>query len=152
MRALVAERAGERARVAERDDPAGDGVLIEATFSSVNYKDAMAVAGRPGVLRSTPMVPGIDVVGTADGREVVVTGSGLGERRDGGLAQRVLADPEAVVPVPEAFGARRAAAIACSALPTKFSTTCCSSVATAMTGRVERSSRHSSMSSDSRRR
>lgn len=112
MRALVADRPGESATVRDRDDPGGDGVLLEATWSSVNYKDALAATGRPGVLRSLPMVPGIDVVGTdRNGLEVVVTGAGLGERRDGGYAQRVVVDPGAAVPVPRAFGPVRTAAI-----------------------------------------
>lgn len=112
MNALVADRAGEPAAVRDVDEPAGDGVLIDGAWSSVNYKDALAVTGRPGILHSLPMVPGIDVVGTdPDGREVVVTGAGLGERRDGGYASRVLVDPAAAVPVPAVFGPARAAAI-----------------------------------------
>lgn len=111
MRALVAQAPGEPASLEDAPEPVGDGVLLEAGWSSINYKDALAVAGRPGVLRSTPMVPGIDAVGTLDDVEVVVTGTGLGERRDGGFAERVLIDPLLAVPVPTRFGARRAAAI-----------------------------------------
>ena len=111
MRALVAERRGEAAALQDRDEPAGDGAVVAAAYSSVNYKDALAVAGRPGILRSLPMVPGIDVAGVLDGDDVVVTGAGLGERRDGGFAEAVLVDPATAVPVPEAFGLARAAAI-----------------------------------------
>lgn len=111
MRAIVAAEAGTRAVLGEHPDPQGDGV-IEARWSSLNYKDAMAVAGRPGVLRSLPLVPGIDVVGVdADGRTVVVTGAGLGERRDGGFAARVAIDPVAAVAIPDRFTPAQAAAI-----------------------------------------
>ena len=114
MRALVVPGKGEPAALAERDAPvAGDGeVVLSADWSSVNYKDAMAAAGRPGILRSTPMVPGIDVAGTADdGTEWVVVGAGLGERRDGGFAERVAVERATAVRVPEGFGTRGAAAI-----------------------------------------
>ena len=114
MRALVAESKGEPAAPADRAAPvAGDGeVLLDVAWSSVNYKDALAVAGRPGVLRSLPLVPGIDAAGTGpDGAQLVVTGAGLGERRDGGYAEQVVADADSVVPVPQRFGPRGAAAI-----------------------------------------
>lgn len=114
MRALVAERKGEPAALQQRAEPeaSGDEVVLTTAWSSLNYKDGLAVAGRPGVLRSLPLVPGIDVAGTApDGSELVVTGAGLGERRDGGLAERVAVERAVAVPVPEAFGLRGAAAI-----------------------------------------
>ena len=114
MRALVAASKGEAAVVTEHGDPSAgaDEVVLRADWSSVNYKDAMAAAGRPGILRRLPMVPGIDVAGTADdGSKWVVTGAGLGERRDGGFAERVAVQREVAVPVPARFGARRAAAI-----------------------------------------
>jgi acrylyl-CoA reductase (NADPH) len=110
VRALVVTEAGSPASLVDRPDP--DGAPLEALWSSLNYKDALAVAGRPGVLRALPLVPGIDVVGrTADGEVVVVTGAGLGERVDGGLAERVLVDPATAVPVPAAFTPQQAAAI-----------------------------------------
>ena len=110
MRALVASEPGRAAALAERPDP--DGEVLAALWSSLNYKDALAVAGRPGVLRSLPMVPGIDVVGrSARGDLLVVTGAGLGERRDGGLAERVAIDPATAVLVPPAFTPQQAAAI-----------------------------------------
>ncbi|WP_375388045.1 zinc-binding dehydrogenase [uncultured Amnibacterium sp.] len=110
MRALVATEAGRAAAPEEHPDPTGS--VLEVGWSSLNYKDALAVAGRPGVLRSLPMVPGIDAVGAvADGRQVIVTGAGLGERTDGGLAQRVAIDPSTAVPVPDAFSPAQAAAI-----------------------------------------
>ena len=93
--------------------PAGPGELeLAVDFSSLNYKDALAVAGLPGILRALPMVAGIDAVGrTADGAMLVVTGGGLGERRDGGLAERVVVERSTAVPVPAAFSPAQAAAI-----------------------------------------
>ncbi|MFC4636824.1 MDR family oxidoreductase [Deinococcus hohokamensis] len=74
--------------------PAGE-VTVEVTHSSLNYKDGMAVSGRPGILRRLPMTPGIDLAGKVlhdvsgtyqPGETVIVTGWGLGERHDGGYA------------------------------------------------------------------
>lgn len=110
MRAILATEQGAPARLTDRPDP--EGAAVTGLWSSLNYKDALAVAGRPGVLRSLPMVPGIDVVGRDDaGRTVIVTGAGLGERVDGGLADRVAIDPSTAVPVPDAFTPQQAAAI-----------------------------------------
>ena len=111
MRAIVATAEGEPASLREVAEPRGD-ALLHVAWSSLNYKDALAVAGRPGVLRGLPRIAGIDAVGTtASGERVVVTGAGLGEGRDGGLAERVAIDPDTAVPVPAAFDDRRAAAI-----------------------------------------
>lgn len=79
-----------------RDDlPDGD-VLVEVQFSSLNYKDALAVLGKKGVIRSYPMIPGIDLAGLvvesdspdfSVGQEVFATGGGLGEVLPGGFSQ-----------------------------------------------------------------
>lgn len=99
----------------------GDGeVSILAEYSSLNYKDALALAGRPGIIRAVELTAGIDVVGVVHeskdarwtpGDRVVVTGRGLGETRDGGLATRVVVPGDAPVRIPDAFTARQAAAI-----------------------------------------
>lgn len=74
--------------------PEGE-VTVQVTHSSLNFKDGMAVAGRPGILKRLPMTPGIDLAGTvlhdesgtyAPGDGVLLTGWGLGERHDGGYA------------------------------------------------------------------
>jgi acrylyl-CoA reductase (NADPH) len=110
VRALLVTEPDTAAALAERPDP--EGTVLAAMWSSLNYKDALAVAGRPGVLRSLPMVPGIDVVGRGEqGDVLVVTGAGLGERVDGGLAERVAVDPITAVLLPEAFAPQQAAAI-----------------------------------------
>ncbi len=101
------------------DPEPGDGVLA-VSWSGINYKDALAVAGKPGVLRRLPMTPGIDAVGALQagapapwrpGQRVVVTGAGLGEWRDGGFADRVDIPLAAAVPLPDGMTERRAAAI-----------------------------------------
>ena len=94
--------------------------LIDVSHSTVNYKDGMAVMGRPGVVRDYPMVPGIDVVGTvvesasdrwAPGTLVTVNGFDVGEAHWGGLAQRARMKSEWLTAVPDGFDASQAAAI-----------------------------------------
>lgn len=93
-------------------DHAGEGdTVIDVSHSSLNYKDAMALRGDRGVARTLPLVPGIDAVGTADGRLVTVNGAGLGERRHGGYTPTVRMDSAHVVDVPARFTAQQAAAI-----------------------------------------
>lgn len=95
---------------------AGD-VVIKSQYSDVNYKDALAATGAGKILRSFPLVGGIDVAGTvvassdrrfAKGDKVVVTGSGLGEDRDGGYSEYVRVPGESVIPMPEGFNAKKA--------------------------------------------
>lgn len=96
---------------------------IDVEYSSLNYKDALALEGKPGVLRAFPIIPGIDAVGRVrasdvaaahgfDGGElVVVTGAGIGEEFSGGLATMALVPASAAVRVPGGFGALEAAAV-----------------------------------------
>lgn len=96
--------------------------LVAVTRSSVNYKDGLAVAGDPGVVRTDPLVPGIDVVGTvvavgpdvqdvAVGERVVLTGAGAGETRHGGWAEQCVVPVDALVVLPERLDDDLAAAI-----------------------------------------
>ena len=99
----------------------GDGsVTIDVHYSALNYKDALALTGSPGVVRKPPLIPGIDcsgiISGSSDpslpvGTEVVITGFGYGENRHGGLATRVVADPEHVIAIPSGLSIRDAAII-----------------------------------------
>ncbi|GAA5532675.1 MDR family oxidoreductase [Deinococcus aluminii] len=91
------------------DLPEGD-TLVRVTHSSLNYKDGLAVAGRPGVLKSYPMTPGIDLAGTVvqdqtgtyqPGDAVLLTGWGIGERQDGGYAEYARVKAGWLVPLPE---------------------------------------------------
>lgn len=90
------------------DLPPGD-VLIRVAYSSLNYKDALAVSGHPGVAKSLPLVPGIDAAGTVEhsessqfqpGDKVLVTGYSMGESRWGGYSGYVRMPAENVVPLP----------------------------------------------------
>ncbi|SFN40937.1 acrylyl-CoA reductase (NADPH) [Mycetocola miduiensis] len=104
-----------------RDSDLGAGdTLISVQYSSINYKDGLALCGRPGVVRSWPLIPGIDLAGTVEasdsgawspGDRVVLTGAGLGESSHGGLSQRARVDGSALVRVPDALGPLRTAAI-----------------------------------------
>lgn len=123
-RALVVEKNddGTHARIVTGSaDLLGDGdVLIDVTHSSLNYKDAMALAGDPGVARTFPLVPGIDAVGVvvesgserfAPGDRVLVNGAGLGEFRHGGYATRLRVDAAATIAVPDSLSSHHAAAL-----------------------------------------
>jgi acrylyl-CoA reductase (NADPH) len=89
--------------------PAGE-VLVRVAYSSLNYKDGLAVTGKPGVIRTFPMVPGVDFAGTVEestsanfnvGDEVVVTGCGTSEIYWGGYAEYARLDQDFIVPVPK---------------------------------------------------
>lgn len=103
------------------DDALPDGdVTIDVTHSSLNYKDALVLGGRPGLVRDHPHVPGIDLAGTvrtsddatvAAGAEVLVTGCWLGERHWGGMTTRARVPASWVVTRPEGMDAPRAMAL-----------------------------------------
>lgn len=91
------------------DLPDGD-VLVKVDYTSINYKDAMAVTGTGKIIRQFPMVPGIDMVGTVvesastrfhAGEAVVLTGWGVGERHWGGLSQYQRVKSDWLVPLPQ---------------------------------------------------
>ncbi|MFT0846935.1 MDR family oxidoreductase [Actinomycetaceae bacterium L2_0104] len=103
------------------DGSGGDSPIdIDVLYSGINYKDGLAIAGKPGVARTSPLIPGIDLVGrvreSADerftpGETVVLTGGGIGESSHGGLATRARVRGDYLVTLPPGFDARRAAAI-----------------------------------------
>jgi acrylyl-CoA reductase (NADPH) len=103
------------------DDQLGDGdVLVDVSWSSLNYKDGLALRGDAGVARVSPLIPGIDLVGTvaesADARwspgdDVLVTGWGHGETRHGGYATRARVPADHLTALPVGLTPRRAAAI-----------------------------------------
>jgi len=95
-------------------------VTITVQYSSLNYKDGLALAGRPGVVRVWPLIAGIDLVGTVEssadprwvpGDRVILNGSGLGESHHGGLAERARVSGDSLVRLPAGISPRRAAAI-----------------------------------------
>ena len=95
-------------------------VTIDVEFSSINYKDGLALSGRPGIVRAPTLIAGIDLVGTVSqsdapqwhpGDRVLVNGCGLGETHHGGLAERARVDSGWLVPVPASFSSAQAAAV-----------------------------------------
>jgi acrylyl-CoA reductase (NADPH) len=99
--------------------PPGD-VLIRVLYSSLNYKDGLAVTGKPGVIRKYPMVPGVDLAGVVEesdspfwkrGDSVVVTGCGLSETIWGGYAEFARIDARHLVRLPGGLTARQAMGI-----------------------------------------
>ena len=102
-------------------DALSDGdVTVSVSYSGINYKDALAGTGKGKIMRSYPMVGGIDVAGTvissgserfAPGDEVLVTGAGLSETRDGGYAEYLRLDSKWVLPLPPGLSALEAMTI-----------------------------------------
>jgi acrylyl-CoA reductase (NADPH) len=99
--------------------PAGD-VTVRVEYSTLNYKDALAVTGRSPVIRQFPMVPGIDFAGVVAqstnpefriGDRVLLNGWGVGELHWGGLAQMAQVRGDWLIPVPAAFTTRQSMAI-----------------------------------------
>jgi acrylyl-CoA reductase (NADPH) len=99
--------------------PAGD-VTVRVEYSTLNFKDALAVTGRGAVVRSWPLVPGIDLSGVVEssshpdwkpGDAVVVTGWGLGESHWGGLAQKARLKADWLLALPTPYSTRDAMAI-----------------------------------------
>ena len=97
------------------DDLAPGEVVIKAAYSSVNFKDALAGTGEGKILRRFPLVGGIDVAGHVvastdpkfrEGDEVLVTGCGLSETRDGGYSQYVRLEAKWVIALPMGLGLR----------------------------------------------
>jgi len=124
FKALLATQEDGKTSVAFRELdlsslPAGE-VLVRVQYSSLNYKDGLAVTGKPGVIRKFPMVPGIDLAGIVEesssplwkpGDAVVVTGGGLSETIWGGYSEYARLDGRLLVKLPEGMTARQAMGI-----------------------------------------
>ncbi|MBH0780760.1 acrylyl-CoA reductase (NADPH) [Nocardia bovistercoris] len=122
--AVVIEKSDTGTKVAtagveESSLPEGD-VTVEVAYSTLNYKDALAITGSSPVVRSFPMVPGIDFAGVVTessnpewsaGDEVILNGWGVGETHWGGLAQRARVKGDWLVRKPAEFTARQAMSI-----------------------------------------
>ena len=105
---------GRVARCRRDQLPDGD-VLIRVVYSSLNYKDALAATGHPGVNKVFPHIPGVDVAGTVaasgvyefvEGDQVLCTGFDLGANRWGGWAEYVSVPQDWIVPLPEGLTLR----------------------------------------------
>jgi acrylyl-CoA reductase (NADPH) len=126
-RAFVVTEKGAPAELLEIDEQeffegtgGAEAVDLEVLFSSVNYKDGLALLGKPGVVREWPLIPGIDIVGRvtasasprfSSGELVLLNGDGIGEARHGGLATAARVRPDALIPLPSALSPQRAAAV-----------------------------------------
>jgi acrylyl-CoA reductase (NADPH) len=124
FRALVADKDGDDVRrslteLSASDLPDGE-VTIRVGWSSVNYKDALAVSAKGRVAKGYPLVPGIDLAGeviasdggdVAPGDQVIVHGYDLGVAHHGGYAEVARVPADWVVPLPEGLSARDAMAL-----------------------------------------
>ena len=113
---------GYRAELGQLEEsalPAGD-VRVRVQYSTLNYKDGLAITGKGPVVRSFPMVPGIDFAGEVlestspefkVGDAVLLNGWGVGEGHWGGLAQQARVKAEWLIPLPKGFSAKQALVI-----------------------------------------
>ncbi|MGL4476155.1 MAG: alcohol dehydrogenase catalytic domain-containing protein, partial [Shewanella sp.] len=127
--ALVLNQQDKRtiASIEQLDDsvlPAGD-VTVAVQYSSLNYKDGLAITGRGRIIREFPMVPGIDFVGTVidssdaryqAGDNVVLTGWGVGENHWGGMAQKARVNADWLVPLVDGLTPQRSMMIGTAGL------------------------------------
>jgi len=124
FKAVLVEKdeSGYRASLRDIDEtqlPEGD-VTVDVAYSTLNYKDGLAITGKGPVVRKFPMVPGIDVAGTVResrhpdlkaGDRVILNGWGVGETHWGGLAQVARLKGDWLVPLPSEFTPQQAMAI-----------------------------------------
>ncbi len=98
-----------------KEDLTAGSVTIEAHYSSLNYKDALAISGVGKILKRFPLNPGIDVAGTVIesiddrfqvGDSVLVTGCNLGEAVDGGFSEVLRVDGNMIVALPKGLSLR----------------------------------------------
>lgn len=107
------------ASLEEAQLPAGD-VRVRVAYSTLNYKDALAITGKSPIAKRFPMVPGIDFAGVVEhsehphyqaGDRVLLNGWGVGESHWGGLAQRAQVKGDWLIPLPAGISERQAMAI-----------------------------------------
>lgn len=124
FKAILVEKtdSGQTARIAQVDEaqlPEGN-VTVQVACSTINFKDGLALTGRSPVVRSFPMVPGIDFAGTViesqdpawrPGDQVILNGWGVGEGHWGGLAEKARVKGDWLVPMPEGMTPSEAMAI-----------------------------------------
>lgn len=124
FKAILIEKtdSGQAARIAQVDEaqlPEGN-VTVQVACSTINFKDGLALTGRSPVVRSFPMVPGIDFAGTViesqdpawrTGDQVILNGWGVGEGHWGGLAEKARVKGDWLVPMPAGMTPAEAMAI-----------------------------------------
>lgn len=124
FKAIVIDKPGEDQlasfeELTEDQLPEGD-VLVDVAYSTLNYKDALAITGSAPIVRSYPLTPGIDFSGVVAesahpdfkaGDRVVLNGWGVGEKHSGGLAERARVKGDWLVPLPDGLSLREAMVI-----------------------------------------
>ena len=124
IKAIWLEQEDKITRASLREIPesaldAGD-TTVRVEWSTLNFKDALAITGRSPIARKFPMIPGIDFAGTVErcdtgqwqaGDKVLLTGWGYGEGMFGGLAQKARVQGDKLVRVPSNFDTRAAMAV-----------------------------------------
>jgi acrylyl-CoA reductase (NADPH) len=124
FKALLTTKAGDAISTSLVDFDESDlmpgNVTIAIEYSTVNYKDAMAVSGRAPIVRQFPLIPGIDFAGVVEssdhpgivaGERVLLNGWGLSQTHHGGFAQKARVPGEWLIKIPDAFSTRDAMAI-----------------------------------------
>ncbi|VTP81940.1 putative zinc-binding dehydrogenase [Proteus vulgaris] len=121
MKALIVEQQDDKlnANVQDIDEkklPIHE-VIVDIHYSTLNYKDGLAITGKGKILRQLPMVPGIDFSGVVHhsedprfhiGQHVLLTGWGVGENHWGGLAQKAGVKGDWLTAVPEGLSLKNA--------------------------------------------
>ncbi|WP_372881034.1 MDR family oxidoreductase [Psychromonas sp.] len=129
FKALVLEQQDKKtiAEIRQLDEsslPEGE-VLIAVDYSSLNYKDGLAITGKGRIVRQFPMVPGIDLTGQVieskdaryqAGDQVVLTGWGVGEGHWGGMAEKASLKADWLVPLPQGMTGKQAMMIGTAGL------------------------------------
>lgn len=122
--AILVEQDGDQSHAAltqldEASLPEGD-VQVRVEWSTLNYKDALAITGKGAVVRHFPMVPGIDLAGVVErsehpewaaGDRILLNGWGIGESHWGGLAQQARVNGDWLTRMPQTLDSRQAMAI-----------------------------------------
>jgi acrylyl-CoA reductase (NADPH) len=134
FKALVLEQDGNQTsvQIQQLDESyllAGN-ITIDVEYSSLNYKDGLAITGKGRVVQSFPMVPGIDLAGTVSfsadqrfkmGDKVVLTGHGIGEKHWGGMAEKAQVNAGFLVPLAKGLDTKKAMQIGTAGLTAMLS-------------------------------
>jgi acrylyl-CoA reductase (NADPH) len=134
FKALVLEQDGNQtsSQIKQLDEsnlPTGN-ITLDVEYSSLNYKDGLAITGKGRVVRSFPMIPGIDLAGAVSfsedqrfkaGDKVVLTGHGIGEKHWGGMAEKAQVNADYLVPLAKGLDTKKAMQIGTAGLTAMLS-------------------------------
>lgn len=121
FKALVLRQTGGKTQAGIESLPmsflAAGNVTVDVQYSSLNYKDGLAITGASPIIRQFPMIPGIDFAGVVSasddarygvGDAVILTGWGVGENHPGGMAEKARVNGDWLVPMPKHYTPRQA--------------------------------------------